>query len=212
MSMVICVWPLLRFGVLISDPCHDWRNGSHHATTHYLEIGTFKGSSFISALFGNAHVHGVCVDDWSFNSRGDFYENLWKLLGDAADRVTLVDGDCFTPGLLDSVVQAPIDVYLYDGDHAHEAHRRALVDFVQYLADVANVVIDDWNHPPVRAATAQALRELEADVVVRWSTEVQYTGDGTHTPWLDASSVFWNGIIVLILERRKQPTQLLEAS
>ena len=61
---------------------HLYNNICDLSGVHYLEVGTWKGSSFISALYNNINVHGTSVDNWSqFDGpRGEFYKNILQFL------------------------------------------------------------------------------------------------------------------------------------
>ncbi|KAG5184573.1 hypothetical protein JKP88DRAFT_255350 [Tribonema minus] len=115
----------------------------------YLEVGTWKGSSLVSARFGNSHVHGTAIDNWSEygGPRDYFWGNVERFLGDDVEggaKVVFHDANAFMEGLLGNAVY---DIYMYDGGHEYEAHRKAITRFEPYLADsdVSIVVIDDWN-------------------------------------------------------------------
>jgi len=159
------------------------------------------GASFISAMFGNYHAEGVCIDNWSeFGSpRMEFYQNLWAHLGQSRARVTVIDEDCFRPGLLDGF--EPFDVYLYDGFHDQESHRRAIADFWPYLADVAIIVIDDWNFEAVEKGTMQGLSDVKDRLVVRDKYVINYSHDNKATSDSIASQIFWNGMAVFVVQK-----------
>ncbi|WIA10888.1 hypothetical protein OEZ85_011054 [Tetradesmus obliquus] len=61
----------------------------------YLEVGVFKGSSLVSALYRNPHVEATCIDNWSeFNGPAEaFRANVAKYLPD--NRLTVIERDCF---------------------------------------------------------------------------------------------------------------------
>ena len=55
--------------------------------TEYLEIGTFAGSTFVSALYGNGHVFGTGIDNFTELTEGaygdpkdDFFRNVSTFL------------------------------------------------------------------------------------------------------------------------------------
>ena len=56
---------------------HFYNNVVSMENTRYLEIGTWKGSSTCSAMFGN-EADVVCVDNWSEfgDVKKDFLENV----------------------------------------------------------------------------------------------------------------------------------------
>jgi Methyltransferase domain len=165
---------------------------------NYLEIGTWKGSSLVAAVYGNPHVHAVCIDNWSeFGSpRQDYDANIQKFLPEAD--LTTIEDDCFKAGVVGDTM---FDIYLYDAGHTFDDHRRAITHFASNLADVSIVVIDDWNKSYIRAGTIQGLLECDKILTVRESFEVRHTYDDTHTPLDQAKAQYWNGIIVMVIER-----------
>ncbi len=170
----------------------------------YLEVGAWKGSSTLSALYQNP-VHATIIDNWSeFGSpRAYFRANLGRVLGmpgaesDAmfSDQLTqpgqqlqLVNEDCFQ--LTTELKFAPYDIYLYDGFHSQEAQRQALTDLWQHLADPCIVLIDDWEWAQVQAGTREGLEAVGAQVVASWDV-LEPGGRGG----------FWNGSGIFVLRK-----------
>lgn len=64
----------------------------------YLEVGTWLGSSFISAMYKNQETFGIVVDNWSmFNEDGQaknhFYNNIEQHLDHK--NIKIIDKDCW---------------------------------------------------------------------------------------------------------------------
>jgi hypothetical protein len=177
--------------------------------TRYLEVGTWKGSSLVSALFGNDHVHATVVDNWSQfgGPKEDFLATVQRLLPSA--HLDVVDRDCFKvdPAELlaaSSVAGTPIDIYLFDGEHTYEAQRRAITHFAPALRrDAAIVMVDDWNWPDVRAGTMKGIQD--AGLRIQFQYELRHTLDDTHTESETAGRQFWNGIGVFVLAEAAMP-------
>jgi predicted O-methyltransferase YrrM len=128
----------------------------------YLEVGSFKGLSLIGAMLGNGHARFYAIENFlEFNLDGS--ATRAELLGNLARwvdprRVGLLEGDCFRLLRGDSLLDAPVGVYFYDGAHGRLPHYLALGVAERWLADQALVVIDDASWPMVAQATERYLR------------------------------------------------------
>ena len=174
--------------------------------TEYLEVGTWKGSSLVSAMYKNGDTtHATVVDNWSeFNTsfeldpvtklphdidpRGDFLKNMETF---DIKSVDVIEADFFTVDL-----KAPIDIYLYDGAHAYEDHYKAITHAWHALADDAIILIDDWSIPDVKRGTMDALRDVNAHIIQ--TSEVTYPEGFGHQ-----ADGFWNGIGVFVIKKRQ---------
>lgn len=88
----------------------------------YLEVGTWKGSSFISAMYNNNNTFGFCIDNWSEfgGPRGDFFNNVKRYL--TTENVKVIDKDCW---LIDNQdVNKPIDIFLCMMVSIHMKHKK----------------------------------------------------------------------------------------
>ena len=161
---------------------------------NYLEVGTWKGSSLIAAMYGNeANVSATVIDNWSqFNGPRDEFLHKSRYLAPDCN-LKLLDQDCFGVTSL-----PPIDVYLYDGDHSYELQYKAMTHFAGFLRRPAIVVVDDWNWGSVRQGTLDGLRDVPG-LKVEFSTEIRHTADDTHSPPDVAAAEFWNGIYVAVV-------------
>lgn len=170
---------------------------------NYLEVGTWKGSSLISALHGNKkRTVATVVDNWSeFNGpRDEFKDNVARLLDDETKKkLTVLDQDCFSVKIPAQLQASSVDVYLYDGGHSYEEQYRGITHFAAALADVAVVLVDDWNWSATRKGTKDGLRDASLEVV--YKQEVRHTYDGTHSPNELAVNQFWNGIGIFVVKQ-----------
>jgi hypothetical protein len=166
---------------------------------NYLEIGTWKGSSFVSAVYGNDLIGSAfCVDDWSeFDSgRRDLQANIDQFLPDSKEKINVVEKDCWT--LTEKDVPVPIDVYLYDGHHSYASQKRAITDMVPFLADCAVVIVDDWycDWVDVKKGTLDGL--VESGLHVHYEVELPST---PVTAFHQRGDNFWNGCAVFVCEK-----------
>jgi hypothetical protein len=118
----------------------------------YLEIGTWRGSTFCSALDGNVLEAAIAVDNWSEfgGPRDAFLENLGRFKGHTDAR--FVEGDCFDEATVARVAAAcpSYNLYLFDGEHTREAQYRALRVYAPLMNSTFIFVVDDWNWQSVR--------------------------------------------------------------
>jgi len=118
----------------------------------YLEVGVYRGATFISALYKNDYDKAIAIDNWSEfgDYREDFTEKCNKYIGE----YELINDDCFNVKLRDK-----INIYFYDGHHSTKAQSRALAHFYDSLEKEIIFIVDDYNWPPVRTGTDQAVKD-----------------------------------------------------
>jgi SAM-dependent methyltransferase len=124
----------------------------------YLEIGCFKGSTLLSALYNNP-VYAFAIDNFSMSPKtmDEFFKNT-----DGAD-FEFYKGDCFTFNVKN--IKKPIDLYFYDGDHSAEAQYNAITHFADALADEFIYVCDDWDLGKMKKCTFAAIKDLGYKII-----------------------------------------------
>jgi protein O-GlcNAc transferase len=108
----------------------------------YVEVGSYRGTSLISALRGN-DADAVAIDDFSFRegSRDELEANLERF--GFAGRPTVLEGD-FEEVLRGGALEGRrVGVYYYDAGHSYEQQLAGLRLIEPYLADEALLVVDD---------------------------------------------------------------------
>jgi hypothetical protein len=164
--------------------------------TGYVEIGTWKGASFISTLYGNDLKQSGSIDNFSeFNPDGTvqqiFHDNLKNFLSKDWEGF-LWDNDCWA---FEKLPFKP-DLYLFDGGHSFEDHKKAVTHFFPMMADRFIFVVDDYSHPDfhaVKEGTLAGLEEVQDKYKVVKDWELWEEGEG--------SVRFWNGIGIFLIER-----------
>ena len=174
---------------------HFYNNVLNMPDARYLEIGTWKGSSVCAAMYDN-DATVVCIDNWSEfgGPKAAFLENFESFKG--RNVASFIEKDCFT---VDTSTLPKFNIYMYDGNHTHESHFRALKHYYDCLDDVFIFMVDDWNGAEVREGTTKSIRELGLSVL--YEKEVRLTQDNSHTPIAEARQTWWNGIYVAILQK-----------
>ena len=109
----------------------------------YVEVGTFRGTSLISALRGNDDVDAVAIDDFSFRegSREQLVANLERFR--LAGRATIIEGDFREVLESHALGDRSVGVYYYDAGHSYEEQLEGLRVIEPHLADEALLIVDD---------------------------------------------------------------------
>jgi hypothetical protein len=152
----------------------------------YLEVGVHRGATFIATNYKNTLASATAVDNWSeFAEDGtvkaEFLQNCATLLAPGSYR--FIEQDCFT--VTREQVRAPINFYLYDGEHSFEAQRKALTHFYALLDDVFIFLVDDYSWDAAKAGTQDAIGELGLERI--YERELR---EG-----------WWNGLYVSVLKK-----------
>jgi hypothetical protein len=157
--------------------------------TRYLEIGCWKGSTLISALYKNETKH------WAIDNFCE-YQGSEVILRDRCRQhlgtePNFFNADCFTLDL-DKTGIKDVNVYFYDGWHSFGAQRQALTHFIGRMEQNFIYVVDDWGGAegePVRGGTFLAVQELGLEIIY------ERTLPAGHGQW-------WNGLWVAVLSRQ----------
>ncbi|MBK0399745.1 class I SAM-dependent methyltransferase [Limibaculum sp. M0105] len=161
----------------------------------YLEIGSWHGSTVISALTNN-ECEAVCVDNWSEfgGSANEFRENLraFKLTG----RVRLIESDFRQVNFADL---GTFDLFLFDGPHSESDHYDGIVLPQPALSRDHILLVDDWNWASVRLGTLRALSTLGAEV--EFAIELRTTDDNTHAHRSASESAWHNGLFAAVIRK-----------
>jgi hypothetical protein len=179
--------------------------------TRYLEVGSYQGSTLVSALYGNigeSIQSAVAIDNFcEFDGTREKLDANLKahLPSQALDDgvVRLVNKDAFEVQASDLADAGPFDVFVYDGAHDYRSHRRAVTHFADVLADTCVFLVDDYNWAEVRQGTADGLDDLRKThgFEVVFEHTVRLTQANEHTPMPLAKESFWNGIAIFVLSR-----------
>lgn len=168
----------------------------------YLEIGVYRGSTFISALYENNPKFAVAIDNFSQFESGLsgtnmqlFMKNVIAHLPHLQNKYGLLNADCFRLTTEEKLcIPANVNVYFYDGAHEAIDQKLALTYYYGTLADEFIYIVDDWNYEPARIGTKEALKELGTVVHKEWELFSKFNGD--RESW-------WNGFYVAVCEKAK---------
>lgn len=130
----------------------------------YLEIGIHQGGTLIPALAGHKTVNATACDNWSQfeqmregSAKHFFYQNLVRYY-DQLPSIRIIDHDVWS-FLKDPKFAKPLGIVFYDGDHCEEDQRKIFSAIYPYLAQEAILIIDDYDHPPVKAGSEKGVKD-----------------------------------------------------
>lgn len=155
----------------------------------YLEVGVWKGSTFVSALFENNYKYAVAIDNFSeFGGPKQIcISNLKKFNITANKNATLI-----CEKFEDVKLDKKFNIYFYDGNHTEESQIKAFEVVNDNLDDVFITIVDDWNHQRVKDGTRKAFEKLKYNVVKEWALHADKNGDKQN---------WWNGLYVAIIKK-----------
>lgn len=159
----------------------------------YLEIGVWKGSTFISALYGNKQMkNAIAIDNWSeFGDPAEqFMGNTKKWLSNSS--FMFYDQDCFKINKK-TIFNNKVNIYFYDGNHARESQKLAFTYFNDIFEDTFIAIVDDWNWPQVAAGTDDAFKNLKYKIL--FEAKLFSAGDADRQNW-------WNGLYVAVISKQ----------
>jgi hypothetical protein len=157
----------------------------------YLEVGTWRGCSLLSAALYNPTAKCIGIDDFS---EFDQYKNNEKILNDNLEKFGRPENIKFYKGDYKEVVskifaenpELKINVYFYDGNHSYEDQLYGLKIMLPYFAQKAVIIVDDLNWERVEKANSDFIKE---NPEFKSLIKIKTGGDGA-PDW-------WNGIEII---------------
>ncbi len=168
----------------------------------YLEIGTWCGSSSISAMFKNHIQDSLFIDNWSqFNGNlSKFIESIEKYKTKTS-KYSFIEKDCWEIDT-STLPQKYFNIYLYDGEHYELDQYKALSHYINVLEDTFIFLVDDWNFMHARDGTFRAIRELNLTVNFRHENFIS-PEDLYNMPNHKGAKSWWNGCGIFVLTKPK---------
>lgn len=160
---------------------------------NYLEIGVWKGSTFISAVYANERslASAIAIDNWSEfgGPQSEFLKNMQKFL--LPEKAAFYNTDCFVIDKQNTFLK-PVNIYFYDGNHTVESHKKAFTYFNDILDDLFIAVVDDWAWDLVKSGTKSAFEELHYQVLFEETLPSYVASDKEN---------WWNGLYVAVIRK-----------
>jgi Methyltransferase domain len=140
----------------------------------YLEIGSWKGSTACSAIYGNTAT-ATCIDNFTFGgfSKDDLVNNINNIMTSNIN-FNLIDNDFRA---VDYSSIGKYNLYMFDGPHAEQDQYDGVAIVQQALEDRFLLIVDDYNDPNVQRGTQNAIQSL--GLTVEASLEIITTYGGT---------------------------------
>lgn len=153
----------------------------------YLEIGSWKGSTLISAAYKtNCKIYAM--DNFSeFNANGTILETLthninWLIPG---RNIQFVNADFHSILSIPDFNPTEIQSYFFDGNHSEQSQYDGIVCVESVLAEEFILMVDDWNYEPTRRGTIKALTDLSFKTKENYYLPAAHNGDVRE---------WWNGL------------------
>lgn len=163
----------------------------------YIEVGTFRGKSLLSAMLGNPYRPVYAIDNFSEFERNGLELTMANLLHyGRASQVIFFDED-FRSVFRRPPFSTPAGLYFYDGAHDEQSQYDGILMAEPFLADTALVLVDDWRLAAdsgsyAEAGTLRAMRDSKHDWKLLYELSARYNGD---------YGLWWNGVGVLSFQR-----------
>ena len=163
--------------------------------THYLEIGCWKGSTFVASNYRNeaSILSAVAIDNWTWSATDHastfFSEHCKRFIPSNTIKVYSEDSFKIDPR---KICINPVNIYFYDGDHVELSQELAFTYYNDIFQDLFIAVVDDWNHPPVQVGTRKAFEKLGYHVL--FEEILPANGNGDNENW-------WNGLYVAVIRK-----------
>jgi hypothetical protein len=191
---------ILKISGMSSNKVRHFLNNIITPTSRYLEIGSWRGSTFVSALFKNNPEIAFAIDNWSeftdpnlqsgsgVGPQQAFMENVKKYI--TCD-YNVIEGDCFKINPVENRIKN-INTFFYDGSHDLNSQKQALTYYYDFLSDCFIFMVDDWNEDSTRIGTKIAIEELNLKTIYEYVGKADHNGDRKN---------WWNGFYISVLKK-----------
>ncbi len=159
--------------------------------SNYLEIGTWHGSTLVSALYKNKPNSAFAIDNFS-QFKADKETFIKNCNTSEVFNFEFFNENCFELSEDKLSEIKDINVYFYDGNHDQSAHVQALTFFLKNLSKQFILIIDDWNDDQVKIGTLKGIMDCKLNVHKYWILQADYNGDTKN---------WWNGFFVAVCEK-----------
>lgn len=164
---------------------------------NYMEIGSWKGSTLCSAMYGNT-LNAVAIDNWSQfgNPVTEFLENI-KYAITSNTNLKVIEQDYRNVDY--SYFSNKINIFFYDGPHSMQDQYDAVALTIDAMDNEFIFIVDDWNLKDVRDGTLSAIANLGLNIV--FSIEIYTTIDDSLSEINSQHSDWHNGYYISVLEK-----------
>jgi hypothetical protein len=166
---------------------------------NYLEIGSWKGSTFISALYKNTFCRGISIDNHQEFKNHEFKTSEDELRATCEkhlvndEQYRLITADCFSD---DISLDIKFDVYFYDGFHSYEDQYKAIKHFYKNMNSIFVYICDDYSIDHIERGTKDAMRDMNIQIIS------EYKLFGNQLIHQCTREGFWNGLYVALCVKK----------
>ena len=175
---------------------HLYNNIGNLPGATYFEIGTYTGSTLISALYEN-DIHAFGMDNFS-EFGGPKEKCLFNLNTYVPNQSwTLIEKNFYkwTEQYRLEYNVPPIDIFMYDGMHTKECQYDGIVNMFPYFSDNFILIVDDWLYEDtVVKPTYKALKKIGVKIHYE-KTLVTNENEG------DGKETYWNGFGLFVCSK-----------
>ena len=169
----------------------------------YLEVGSWKGSTVCSAMYGNSGK-AICIDNWSEfgGPKTDFLTNIQKVVTEKTE-IEHIEEDFRK---VDWTRLPKSNVYLFDGPHQEIDQIEGITFALPALEDSFYLIIDDYNFPEVRKGTQTAISQ--SGLHVHCALEIRTTqNDKISTFYRSNYSDWHNGYYIAYVSKNNSEAE-----
>lgn len=171
---------------------HFLNNVANFDGVNYLEIGSWKGSTILSASCYNTGKF-TAIDNFS-EFGGPKQELLAnKNIFNLYCNFDFIEGSCWE--IDQSLIPEYINVYFFDGSHDYYSQKRAFTEFQGVFTSRFIAVIDDFNDKSgmVQKGTKDGI--VESNLEILYEKVVGADRESDRQGW-------WNGLGIYLLEKK----------
>jgi hypothetical protein len=160
----------------------------------YFEIGTYHGKNLVAALRYNDPRPIYVCDNFSQYTVNNPLENFsYNMHRCRLTNKVILFNSAFQDILTAKSIQHKVGAYYYNGPHDMGSQYDSIVLVEPVLANDAIVIISNWNDPPVRKGTYEAIEGSDNSWGLLYDLPARYKND---------VEMWWNGMAVFSFNRR----------
>lgn len=180
--------PILDLEGMSSPNIRNLLNDLGKKATRYMEVGVWKGSTFISAGYDNTHLQRyLAIDNWSqFGGPRDAFYGAVEQFRSHLPKWEIIER------AFPFEINETFDLILYDGDHDEQAQYFGVLECLNLLDERGGILcVDDYYWEPIYTVTNKAMQDCKyADRISK--TEYKNTIDKVNN-----AEEWWNGFVVI---------------
>lgn len=160
---------------------------------NYLEVGTWKGSTILSATYQNQGTF-TAIDNFSQfgGPREELLHNQAKFKKQC--KFDFIESDCWKVD--QTLIPDKVNCYFFDGAHDYQSQRDAITHYETKFDDSFVLLVDDWNDNSggLRKGTYDGIKEdSKYRSVLHY--EIGHDRDSDSNGW-------WNGFGLFVMEKK----------